>query len=62
MGDLNSRIKQLTKLILTSQTVDENRGDESRPGSPTKLDFDLSPYDVDTAAVNVREVSVVRGF
>lgn len=46
MNDLNARIRQLTKLILTSQTVDESRGDESRPASPTKLDFDMSPYQV----------------
>lgn len=46
MNDLNSRIQQLTKLILTSQTVDEAKGDESRPASPSKLDFDLSPYQV----------------
>lgn len=45
MTDLNTRIKQLTKLILTSQTVDDN-GDKSRPSSPSKLDFDLSPYQV----------------
>ncbi|KAF8527599.1 kinesin-domain-containing protein [Hysterangium stoloniferum] len=44
MGDLNARIKQLTKLILTSQTVDDTNGDKSRPSSPSKLDFDLSPY------------------
>ncbi|KAF8123072.1 P-loop containing nucleoside triphosphate hydrolase protein [Mycena galopus ATCC 62051] len=42
MTDLNSRIKQLTKLILTSQTV--GSGDDSRPGSPVKIDFDKSPY------------------
>ena len=42
MKDLNSRIKQLTKLILTSQTVEES----SRPGSPVKIDFDMSPYQV----------------
>lgn len=46
MSDLQSRIQQLTKLILTSQTVDESKGDESRPASPTKLDFDQSPYQV----------------
>ena len=46
MKDLNSRIQQLTKLILTSQTVDESKGDESRPASPSKVDFDLSPYQV----------------
>ncbi|KZT73855.1 kinesin-domain-containing protein [Daedalea quercina L-15889] len=44
MNDLNSRIRQLTKLILTSQTVDENKDNESRPASPTKVDFDMSPY------------------
>ncbi|EGO19218.1 hypothetical protein SERLADRAFT_453721 [Serpula lacrymans var. lacrymans S7.9] len=44
MKDLNSRIQQLTKLILTSQTVDETKGDESRPASPSKVDFDMSPY------------------
>jgi centromeric protein E len=44
MKDLNSRIQQLTKLILTSQTVDETRGDDSRPNSPVKVDFDMSPY------------------
>ncbi|THH28271.1 hypothetical protein EUX98_g5913 [Antrodiella citrinella] len=44
MQDLNARIRQLTNLILTSQTVDESKGDESRPASPTKVDFDMSPY------------------
>ncbi|KAH9942896.1 kinesin-domain-containing protein [Amylocystis lapponica] len=44
MSDLNARIRQLTKLILTSQSVDETKGDESRPGSPAKIDFDMSPY------------------
>ncbi|TFY78613.1 hypothetical protein EWM64_g5400 [Hericium alpestre] len=44
MQDLNSRIKQLSNLILTSQTVDRNKGDESRPSSPAKIDFDMSPY------------------
>ncbi len=46
MNDLNSRIRQLTKLILTSQTMDEAKGDESRPASPFKLDFNLEPYQV----------------
>jgi hypothetical protein len=46
MKDLNSRIQQLTKLILTSQTVDETKGDDSRPSSPVKIDFDMSPYQV----------------
>ncbi|THH11130.1 hypothetical protein EW146_g8152 [Bondarzewia mesenterica] len=44
MKDLNSRIRQLTNLILTSQTLDENKADESRPTSPAKIDFDMSPY------------------
>jgi centromeric protein E len=44
MTDLNTRIKQLTKLILTSQSV--GSGDDSRPGSPVKIDFDMSPYQV----------------
>ncbi|TFK34801.1 kinesin-like protein [Crucibulum laeve] len=44
MKDLNTRIHQLTKLILTSQTVDEVKGDDSRPASPVKIDFDMSPY------------------
>ncbi|KIY46704.1 kinesin-domain-containing protein [Fistulina hepatica ATCC 64428] len=44
MRDLNSRIQQLTKLILTSQTVEDIPGDASRPASPTKVDFDMSPY------------------
>lgn len=46
MDNLNARIRQLTKLILTSQSVDENKGDESRPASPQKVDFDMSPYQV----------------
>ena len=46
MHDLNGRIQQLTKLILTSATIDESKeGDsESRPASPVKIDFDMSPY------------------
>ena len=43
MMDLNGRIKQLSKLILTSQTVDDNN---SRPGTPAKIDFDMTPYQV----------------
>ena len=46
MKDLNGRIQQLTKLILTSQNVDESRGDDSRSSSPVKVDFDMSPYRV----------------
>ncbi|KDQ21013.1 hypothetical protein BOTBODRAFT_41005 [Botryobasidium botryosum FD-172 SS1] len=44
--DINGRIQQLTKLILTSHTVTQNKWDESRPGSPSKLDFDRSPYEL----------------
>ena len=46
MRDLNARIQQLTKLILTSQSVDESKGDESRSASPMKVDFDMPPYQV----------------
>ena len=46
LGDLDARIKQLMKLILTSQMVDEPGVDKSRPSSPSKLDFDFSPYQV----------------
>lgn len=52
MHDLNSRIRQLTKLILTSQSVDESKGDdESRTPSPSKLDFDLEPYQVNPSLI-----------
>ncbi|KAF8342401.1 kinesin-domain-containing protein [Amanita rubescens] len=44
MKDLNARITQLTRLILTSQSVDDGKGDDSRPASPVKIDFDMSPY------------------
>ena len=47
MRDLNSdRIQQLTKLILTSATVDEGKGNNSRTASPVEIDFDMSPYQV----------------
>ena len=52
MDNLNARIRQLTKLILTSQSVDENKGDESRPASPAKVDFDMSPYQVSVVERN----------
>ncbi|KAF7346338.1 Kinesin-like protein [Mycena sanguinolenta] len=52
MTDLNSRIKQLTKLILTSQTV--GSGDDSRPGSPVKIDFDMSPYQLQQELLTAR--------
>ncbi|KAG5652520.1 hypothetical protein H0H81_004751 [Sphagnurus paluster] len=55
MKDLNTRIQQLTKLILTSQTVDEPKGDsESRPASPVKIDFDMSPYQLQQELLNAR--------
>ncbi len=50
MKDLNSRIEQLTKLILTSASVDDTvrdhdgEGGESQPESPIKVDFDMPPY------------------
>ncbi|CAE6524083.1 unnamed protein product [Rhizoctonia solani] len=52
MHDLNHRIKQLTKLILTSQNVEEGR--ESRPASPVKLDFDASPYQLQQDLLTTR--------
>src|SRR5258708_17713241 len=50
MKDLNGRIQQLTKLILTSQTVEE----ASRPGSPVKVDFDMSPYRLQQELLSAR--------
>ncbi|KAF9507705.1 hypothetical protein BS47DRAFT_1488703 [Hydnum rufescens UP504] len=46
LNDMSGRIKQLTKLILTSETVNESKGDQSRPSSPSKLDFSQSPYEL----------------
>ncbi|KIJ17540.1 hypothetical protein PAXINDRAFT_73078 [Paxillus involutus ATCC 200175] len=54
MKDLNARIQQLTKLILTSQTVDESKGDDSRPASPSKVDFDMSPYQLQQELLGAR--------
>ncbi|KAJ3853662.1 P-loop containing nucleoside triphosphate hydrolase protein [Lentinula lateritia] len=58
MQDLQSRIQQLTKLILTSQTVtDEAAGGppgESRPVSPIKVDFDMSPYQLQQELLTAR--------
>jgi centromeric protein E len=56
MRDLNNRIQQLTKLILTSesQSVDEAKGEESRPASPSKIDFDMSPYQLQQELLNAR--------
>lgn len=65
MRDLNARIQQLTRLILTSQTVEEGAGKvlngggvegvggESRSGSPVKVDFDMSPYQVGLFVVSL---------
>ncbi|KAJ7644147.1 kinesin-like protein [Roridomyces roridus] len=52
MTDLNTRIKQLTRLILTSQTV--GNGDDSRPASPIKVDFDMSPYQLQQELLTAR--------
>ncbi|KAF8877088.1 P-loop containing nucleoside triphosphate hydrolase protein [Infundibulicybe gibba] len=54
MKDLNTRIQQLTKLILTSQSVDEAKGDESRPASPVKIDFDMTPYQLQQELLSAR--------
>ncbi|KDQ51297.1 hypothetical protein JAAARDRAFT_41369 [Jaapia argillacea MUCL 33604] len=54
MKDLNNRIRQLTKLILTSQSVDESKGDESRPASPVKVDFDMTPYQLQQELLSAR--------
>jgi len=54
MKDINARIKQLTNLILTSQTVGENHGDESRPASPSKVDFDMTPYQLQQELLSAR--------
>lgn len=46
MQDLQLRIQQLTKLILTSRTVGDSAGDkaaESRPVSSVRIDFEASP-------------------
>ncbi|CAG8656461.1 5351_t:CDS:2, partial [Acaulospora colombiana] len=43
---------QLSKLILTSQTVDV--GSDSAQMSPTKLDFDLSPYELQEELLNAK--------
>ncbi|KAJ3817412.1 kinesin [Lentinula raphanica] len=58
MQDLQSRIQQLTKLILTSQTLtDEAAGGpagESRPVSPVKMDFDMTPYQLQQELLTAR--------
>ncbi|KAL0572588.1 Kinesin-like protein kip2 [Marasmius crinis-equi] len=53
MKELNDRIQQLTKLILTSNTVEEG-GSESRPVSPIKVDFDMSPYQLQQELLSAR--------
>ena len=62
MRDLNNRIQQLTKLILTSATVDEGKGDESRPASPVKIDFDMSPYQVSLLYIYFPLIKYLRYF
>jgi len=59
MKDLNSRIEQLTKLILTSSSVDDNKDgeSESQPGSPVKVDFNMSPYQVGILFATSSDVS-----
>jgi len=64
MRDLQNRIQQLTKLILTSQTIDEGTlagigeeaGEGTRPVSPTKtktlVDFDMTPYQVGLSSLS----------
>ncbi|KAG2009468.1 kinesin [Coprinopsis cinerea AmutBmut pab1-1] len=54
MKDLNGRIQQLTKLILTSQSVEDMKEGESRPGSPQKVDFDMSPYQLQQELLTAR--------
>jgi centromeric protein E len=53
MADLNARIRQLTNLILTSQTLGED-GAASRSASPTKIDFDMSPYQLQQELLSAR--------
>ena len=60
MRDLNNRIQQLTKLILTSATVDESKGDDSRPASPVKIDFDMSPYQVSFLAIIKKRLNITK--
>ncbi|EJC99085.1 kinesin-domain-containing protein [Fomitiporia mediterranea MF3/22] len=54
MNDLNSRIQQLTKLILTSNSLDETKADQSRPSSPSKVNFDLEPYQLQQELLSAR--------
>ncbi|KAJ8073923.1 Kinesin-like protein kip2 [Marasmius tenuissimus] len=58
MKELNDRIQQLTKLILTSNTIEEGSTLDlealSRPASPVKVDFDLSPYQLQQELLSAR--------
>ncbi|KAF9067047.1 kinesin motor domain-containing protein [Rhodocollybia butyracea] len=57
MQDLQSEIQQLTKLILTSQTVGDSASDEgaeSRLVSPVKVDFKASPYQLQQELLSAR--------
>ncbi|KAF8885302.1 hypothetical protein BD779DRAFT_1471660 [Infundibulicybe gibba] len=44
MNDLDIQIQQLTKLIPTSQSVNEAKCDELHPASPARISFDMTPY------------------
>jgi hypothetical protein len=48
----SSRSFRTRQDILTSATVDEGKGNDSRPASPVKIDFDMSPYQVALAEEN----------
>lgn len=57
MRDLNGRIQQLTNLILTSATVKDSQSDENsteEPSSPVKIDFDMSPYQLQQELLSAR--------
>lgn len=52
ISQYRDRIRDLSSLILTSQTVEEEEEDENgpvRPVSPTKVDFDMTGTEVSRA-------------
>ncbi|KAH7106936.1 kinesin-domain-containing protein [Auriculariales sp. MPI-PUGE-AT-0066] len=53
MQDLQTRINQLTKFILTSQNVEGDRPDGDEDG-PMKLNFDLSAYELQQELLSAR--------
>lgn len=55
MKVLNGRIKQLTKLVLSSRTVKC-----SWPGGLVKIDFDVSPYRVRSQFTNPIQLRLQR--